>query len=98
MAASEKILSPDDSILEDSFVSAAGDTTLEATFTEEHSTGESSPITEEQANMVNYEDADGTDEKDVHQRLYQLKLKRDFDRSDLLFWFGQFKASWRKSV
>ena len=42
--------------------------------------------------MVAFEDAKGTDPTDVHQKLYQLKTRYEFNKSDLKFWFNQFES------
>ena len=103
MAASAKLAADSDSSFLDDTFASAGDITI--TSPNISIDTEDFEITATVDNMVNFEDENAEDGKDMHQKLYQLKLKREFDRNDLLFWFGQFesqleeigvKAQWTK--
>ena len=42
--------------------------------------------------MVAFEDEKGTNPTDVHQKLYQVKSRYEFNKADLKFWFNQFES------
>ena len=41
--------------------------------------------------MVAYDEDNAADENDAYQRLNQIKMKAEFNKDDIIFWFNTFE-------
>ena len=52
---------------------------------------DSEPNSPGEANMVAYDEDNAADENDAYQRLNQIKMKAEFNKDDIIFWFNTFE-------